>query len=95
MIRLEILHGVAQTPKTISELHESIKYPDGAKFDYKAIHKQIILLKDYGLIYLKQAKKKQGRPIMVFLSKNPPINLNDPDISFWWNVLIKKEKLKK
>jgi len=93
MIRLEILNKVAKQPTTISELYKQIKYPDGKPYDYKAIHKQVDFLEELGLVKLnelkdKQGKQKQGRPVVVSISPNPPLDLKDEDIKFWWNKIV-------
>jgi len=47
---------------SISQIHSSFK-----NYDYKAVYKQIKNLEKEGVLYLKQEKKKQGKPVFVTL----------------------------
>jgi len=64
-IRNSILGIIYKEPATISFLHKNIKKKNENLYDYKAIYKQVMILKSEGYVELNKQIKKQGKPVYV------------------------------
>jgi len=63
-IRLWTIGIVFKQPATISQIHGYINNL-GRGYDYKAVHKQVMFLKEQGVVGLEKKEDKQGRPVYV------------------------------
>jgi hypothetical protein len=76
--------------KTISQLHKEIQKIQKRKHDYKAIYKQVIILKKDNIVSIEQRIKEQGQPVYVKLRDKKEFNTYLKNKIKEWNNLLKE-----